>query len=383
MTERRLANGKAAYYWHPNRRDVAAGFSLTCERLGTIYAAAVERAQQLNRTLDDWRAQGEKALEEDPTRFGTLAWMFADFQQTRNFQRLGERTKPGYRGAMERITEIKTKEGKRCGDYLVKTLTSLAVDRIYDRLRIGKNGQEIFRQANLSIWLLGRAWRTMRRRYPHVFPEVDPFEGFERESKTTAKPAATRKEAYALSKALRQMGHPHLGLVPLVCFEWHQRPENVLAHLCWSDVRPARRANFVRLEHHKTGQESWLPLEYRGQKLFPEIEAYLATLPRLGATIVVTPGTRGPRRPYSEVYAAYLVRKARRVAGLPAHVTLDTCRHGGMTELGDAELTEQEIMSVSGHLTPESARLYVKRTERQQLTAIRKRRRWVKKSASE
>jgi len=64
-------------------------------------------------------------------------------------------------------------------------------------------------------------------------------------------------------------------------------------------------------------------------------------------------------------------------------VTLDTCRHGGMTELGDAELTEQEIMSVSGHLTPESARLYVKRTERQQLTAVRKRRRWVKKSASE
>jgi hypothetical protein len=382
MTERRLGNGQVAYYWHPNRRDVAAGFHLACEGLGTSYAAAVERAHHLNHKLDDWRAGRDEGLEEGPPLFGSLAWMFAAFQQTRRFKGLAERTKPGYRAAMERLTEIKTKEGERCGDYLLKTVTPLAADMLYDRLRIGKKGQEIFRQANLSIWLAGLAWRMVQRRYPDVFPEINPFEGIERESRKTAKPAATRKEAYALSDALRQMGHPHLGLVPLVCYEWHQRPEAVLAgHLRWSDVRPASHPNAVRVEHHKTKQEVWLPLEDRGRKAFAEIEAYLATLPRLGTPIVLTPGNCGACRPYSEVYAAHLVQKARGVFGLPAHVTLDTCRHGGMTELGDAELTEQEIMSVSGHLTPESARLYVKRTERQRLTAVSKRRRWVKKSA--
>lgn len=44
------------------------------------------------------------------------------------------------------------------------------------------------------------------------------------------------------------------------------------------------------------------------------------------------------------------------------HVTLDACRHGGMTELGDAELAEQGVMALSGHKTPQAARLYVKRT---------------------
>jgi hypothetical protein len=44
-----------AYYWHPNRRDIAAGFNLACEPLGPGYAAAIDRAQHLNRILDDWR----------------------------------------------------------------------------------------------------------------------------------------------------------------------------------------------------------------------------------------------------------------------------------------------------------------------------------------
>jgi hypothetical protein len=51
---------------------------------------------------------------------------------------------------------------------------------------------------------------------------------------------------------------------------------------------------------------------------------------------VLTPGERGKPRPYSESYARRVVREARRRAGLPEHVTLTACRHGGMTELGDA-----------------------------------------------
>ena len=48
-----------------------------------------------------------------------------------------------------------------------------------------------------------------------------------------------------------------------------------------------------------------------------------------------------------------------------------------MTELGDAELTEQGVMTLSGHKTPQAARLYVKRTEHQRMNAARKRRDWV------
>jgi class 3 adenylate cyclase len=41
--------------------------------------------------------------------------------------------------------------------------------------------------------------------------------------------SVARAEAYALHAALVAAGEPHLGVVPFICFEWHQRPENVLS----------------------------------------------------------------------------------------------------------------------------------------------------------
>ncbi len=116
--------------------------------------------------------------------------------------------------------------------------------------------------------------------------------------------------------------------------------------------------------------------------LYPEIEAMIARLPRLGVPLIMFLPQRGPKgadgkrtpRLYSEPYAQHIVQQIRKDAELPEHLTLEACRHGGMTELGDAGLTEQEIMSLSGHVTPAAARLYVKRTERRRLTATVKRR---------
>jgi hypothetical protein len=48
-----------------------------------------------------------------------------------------------------------------------------------------------------------------------------------------------------------------------------------------------------------------------------------------------------------------------------------------MTELGDAELTEQGVMALSAHKSPDAARLYIKRNEGQRKAAARKRRAWV------
>jgi hypothetical protein len=376
---RRLEDGSVWYYWYCNSRDIEAGFSIRCEALGNRYAAAVERAELLNKHLDAWRVGRDG---EEPIgilcRYGTLEWMFADFCQTTSFTELAERTKPSYRKAMERLTELTTKQGRRAGAYPLKSITPLAADKLYARLLIGKRGQPIFKQANFAVWLAARAWRIVKRRYPDAFPEVNPFEDVERDWKRTPKKAATRMEAYALAKALKDLGHPHLGLVPLVCYEWHQRPENVLAGcLKWSDIRPSCHPGSVRIEHHKTGEEVWLPLDDGGKRLYPEIEGYLARLPRLGSPVVLTPGTRGPCRPYSTPYAQHLVQKARAHAALPSYVTMDACRHGGMTELGDAEVTEQGIMSLSGHRTPDAARGYVKQTEKQRLAAARKRRAWL------
>ena len=54
-----------------------------------------------------------------------------------------------------------------------------------------------------------------------------------------------------------------------------------------------------------------------------------------------------------------------------------------MTELGDAEMTEQQVMALSGHRTPEAARLYIKRTDAQRIIAARRRRAWVEEERND
>lgn len=378
MLVKSLKDGRPAYYWSPHRRDLVAGCPIRREALGFDYAGAIERAKMLNAHLDAWR-QGRtttKSLDAG-WRFGTLAWLFERYLRSPAFERVSERSRPEYRRALARIENIATTTGGTVGELPVASITPPAVDKLYAKLQNGPRGKRV-RQANLSLDIARRAWDVVHRTHPTTVPTENPWRGVLRITTKKIKPAATRTESYALAHALRQLGEPHLGVAALICFEWLQRPENVLGgSMTWADYRPADRPGHVRVLHHKTGEVVWMPLDDADGALYPELEAYMSGLPRLGLPIVLTAGVRGPARPYSMAFAQRRVREARAAAGLGAHVTLDACRHGGMTELGDAELTEQGVMTLSGHRTPQAARLYVKRTERQRVSAARQRRRWV------
>lgn len=378
MIVKKLRSGVCAYYWNARNTDIKKGFKLTREPLGCDYGAALVRAAQLNSFLDAWRAAlgSEQTLDIGP-RYGSVDWWIETYCRSPAFQKLKDRTKPSYLYQMRLLTEMPTKTGGRLGELPVKSITPAAVDKIYEKLRGGVDGKKL-RRANHTIDIVKKAWSVVQRTHPQQFGSANPFVGLTRFRATTVVQHATRTEAIALSDAIKAMGHPHLAVVPLICFEWLQRPENILAgHLSWHDYRPDEKPAHVRIFHHKTGEVIWHPLEGGGELFYAELETRLSTLAKIAVPIVATPGERGSNRPYSFSYAKRIVREARRSIGLGEHVTLTACRHGGMTELGDAELTEQGVMSLSGHRTPDAARGYVKRTDTQRLAAARKRHAWV------
>ena len=378
MVVRQLRDGEPAYYWTPRRKDLRDGFTIKGEALGSSYGDAIERAGILNLHLDSWRrSRGDtKSLDTGP-RFATVAWVFERYRGSPAFARVSARSQPEYLRALKRIEDLPTKTGGQVRDLLASSISARAADKIYAALQDGPRGKRV-RQANLSVDIGRRAWKIVRRLYPNVLGSENPFEGVLKIGGSKTKVAATRAETYALAYALREIGEPHLGAAALICFEWLQRPENVLTgKITWPDYRPPEHPNHVRIFHHKTGEVVLQPLEDEGRRLYPELEEYLAALPKLGVAIVVTKGSRGPSRPYAMVYAQAKVREAREKADIGSHVTLDACRHGGMTELGDAELAEQGVMALSGHKTPRAARLYVKRTELQRVRAAAKRRDFV------
>jgi hypothetical protein len=83
------------------------------------------------------------------------------------------------------------------------------------------------------------------------------------------------------------------------------------------------------------------------------------------------------RRLTTEAYTAMqmskIVRKVRDRLGLPVTFTLDACRHGGMTELEAAELTDGQGRALSGHRTQRAYEGYAKRTLERALPATRRR----------
>lgn len=170
------------------------------------------------------------------------------------FEKLADRTKPSYRYQLSLLADVPTRDGARLGLLPARSITPAAVDKVYEALRGGKDGTKLSR-ANHTIDIAKKAWTVVQRTHPQLFTASNPFVGLTRFRSTATIEHATRAEAFALSDAIRAYGHPHLAAVPLVCFEWLQRPENLLAgHLRWLDYRPVERPNHVRIVHHKVSR---------------------------------------------------------------------------------------------------------------------------------
>jgi hypothetical protein len=183
---------------------------------------------------------------------------------------------------------------------------------------------------------------------------------------------------YRFAWSAIQAGCPEPAAAAVICFEFLQRPENVLAgYLTWPDYRGQHAPNAIKITHHKTGAIVWHPLEENTEagpvKFYGDAEAVLAQLPRRGIAMILKSGRHGVAEPYDRHEMAKIVRKLRDDIGLLPTFTLDACRHGGMTELEEAELTDGQGRALSGHRTKRAYEGYAKRTLERALPATRKR----------
>jgi len=193
------------------------------------------------------------------------------------------------------------------------------------------------------------------------------------------KAAVDREQVYDFSWKAIEAGYPEPAAAAVICFEWLQRPENVLAgFITWSDYRGKDMPTAIKIEHHKTGAVVWHPLEEATPKgpvmFYAEAEAVLQHLPRRGVPLILKARRRdGVADSFRPNHMAKLVRKLADGFGLPSTFTLDACRHGGMTELEEAELTTGQGRALSGHRTDRAYGGYAKTTMERALAATRKR----------
>jgi hypothetical protein len=395
---KRLASGKVAFYFNVPTRYRALGCSIPNEPLGIDYAAACGltgdggRAVALNALFDEWL----KAKDGEPlptvARHGTVDWLFREYKQTKAYLgKVSERSRPDYERTMLLITDMITKKGDRVGDRKIKAISPVSADKIYERIIAGPRGSRP-RQGEKVVGLCARAWKVVHRLYPDVFnSEVpNPWRGVTKDRRVKAtKPAVARDQVYVFAKAAIAAGYPEAGAAAVICFEWLQRPENVLAgFIRWTDYRGRDAPTAIRITHHKTGAVVLHPLEEtivgengKPQRVlfYSDAEEVLAKLHRRGIPMILhetrdktEEGKRKPTKLYSASGMAKLVRRLRKLAKLPTTFTLDACRHGGMTELEEAELTDGQGRALSAHKS-RAYEGYAKRTMERALAATRKR----------
>jgi hypothetical protein len=134
----------------------------------------------------------------------------------------------------------------------------------------------------------------------------------------------------------------------------------------------------------KNGGAVWIPLFDKGAPLFPELMARLDAMKRdrVGGLFFM----RDWPDPIAKVplpwatpaggldFVKKKTKKVIRTAGLRDELSFTSFRHGGLTELGDADLTDTQIRALSRQKSTKVLPRYIKRTRRQIVAGTVKRR---------
>jgi hypothetical protein len=378
---KRLASGRVAFYYNVPTKYRVLKCPVANEPLGSDHAKMMERADTLNGLFDEWDGQrkGLPVTSIAMPKYGSVDWLFREYKISKAYlDKVAVRSRRDYEWAMARVCGTITKKGDRVGDRLVKSITPRAADKLYDKFIASPDGERL-RTGEKMVGLCRKSWRVVRRLFPDQFPEdvPNPWEGVTMKGRVKAiKPAVTREQVYAFAQGCIEHGEVEAAAVSVICFEWLQRPENVIAgHIKWTGFRNPKPT--IRIEHRKTGAIIDHPLEEALPsgvvKFYEEAEAVLAHLPRRGIPMVLRAIDGGTSKPFAFSSMQHIVQRTRRKLGLPSHFTFDACRHGGMTELEEAELTEGQGRALSAHRTQLAYAGYAKRTEARMLAATRKR----------
>jgi hypothetical protein len=300
-----MCSGQVGFYFDVPSVYRKAGCTIPNEPLGTDYVVACGadgkggRAAALNALFDEWQnARCGLPVTGDRTPvYGSIRWLFQEYRRSEAYQhKVSKRSRPDYARTMLLVENFPTKKSDKLGDRKIRSVTPLSADKIYKLILIGPNGEPP-RQAEKAVTLCRRAWNVVRRLYPKEFDAAvpNPWEGVTMQRRVKGKKAAvTREDVYNFAWGATELGRPEAAAVAVICFEFLQRPENVLAGaLRWPDYRSKEWPKAIKIMHYKTGATVWHPLEESVDgatvQFYPEAEAVLMNLPRRGTPDDPTP----------------------------------------------------------------------------------------------
>jgi hypothetical protein len=125
-----------AYYWQSPSWAKKRGCTLISEALGTDFAQAKARCDQvLNPQFAAWRKNEQ--LSAKPAEIGTFDWMVIQYKGSPKWQKLSVGTQADYDRSLRLVADCKLKDGRRFGSLSLWSITPGAADKIHQHLLTG------------------------------------------------------------------------------------------------------------------------------------------------------------------------------------------------------------------------------------------------------
>lgn len=343
---KRVRTKPSGYFWQPTPAVKALGF--VAEALGKDPVAAAARAQALNRDVAAVRKQPAGRPKWLP---GSIAELIDLYQATPRWLQpppvgLAPRTKRDYQQSFDLITS-------RAPHVMVAKVSRRDLKLTYREL-ITAFGLTV---ANRHM----KAWQVLMA-FAHDEGER-PDNPALRLNLTRPAPRKVRWSPWHVERfriTADLVGRPSGGLAVWIAYEIAQRPADVRL-IRWS----AWDGRAFEVVQAKTGALVKVVVT----------EALAAELNRCrppdGDGYVILTEARGV--PYNGFGLAHLIADIRKAGRLPKELQLRDLRRTALTEIGEAEGTDDEIRAVSGHAERGSVGIYVVPTATMAESAQRKR----------
>ena len=171
MESKPLTGGAISYHWNAPPWARKAGYPIRSEALGTDYAEAKRRCDDLlNVQLDAFRRRED--VEAGPqVRFGTFDWMVSLAKSSPKWpKKPGTRT--SYDAVLRLVSSFVLKDGRRFGSLALASINPGAADRLYEKLKAKTDRSERIRTAILAMAVCKRVWNIARRVKPDQSPST-------------------------------------------------------------------------------------------------------------------------------------------------------------------------------------------------------------------
>ncbi|MDU0341337.1 hypothetical protein [Bosea rubneri] len=332
---------------------------------------------------------------------GSFDWLVTTYKNHKSYKDLSDGQKRNHERGFTMVADyVLTKgarQGPRIGTQPVADITTKLVDALYEALltvtETDEDGNEVQRErkttTNAAMKSCRRGWNIAYRAEPSIVPKDNPFARMGLNESSTPNVDATFEQLKAFVAKADAENRSSLGTAAMITWEWLQRGEHVFGAFEVAHYQPKERPDAVQIVHPKTEKEVWWPLFDPEQServpLFPELMARLDEIKRnrIGGLMLVRDwkdDKEGRPLPWPTgnkgdlTYMRHEVKRIIVAAGLPDNLSFTSFRHGGLTETGDANMTDREILAQSAQTTAKVLPRYVKKTMRQVANGASKRR---------